>query len=1075
MAADGSIIIDVGLGTKKLATDMNSTIASAKKFSVSYASAISGSGKAVDQLTQKLARQNEQLAKQEAVIQRTEDRRSQSMAKYSADIEKQEALVERLQSRISSVETTGNERNALEEELKRAEAAAESLRAKYDQITQDRLKLKQLIESGSLNEVDQGRAEYTFEHLNKQGWPVLRQLEQAQAQAGVLKEELAQLKVDPNTNKLQELQDKLADATNKLGNLRQASVNAGASFDRDLGLGADKLQRLRDEAAATEQKLEQVQRQPHGIRGAFDLLSRAAENFSSALAKSASKGISLFKSLGARLSDILKRTNKSSSAFNRLGKRMLNLALAALVFNQIRKALRELTDYLGTAMRTNQQFVSSLASIKGNLLTAFQPIFEAIMPALNALMSALARVTAYIAAFVNLLFGKSVKASQASAGALYDQTKALQGVGGAAKKAAGALAAFDEINVLSQQDAGGGGGGNEVAPDFDFDYSALDEWYDRMSGTLDRILDVFRKAWANVGDYFLGGWQHALENVRELAGKIRDTLLEVWTDGHGQAFLESLLTLLGTMLYIIGDIAGAFSKAWDVAGYDVIASIFEMLTSIFDLLDSIGLAFRDIWNDGVGVTIATNLLQIFSNINYAISELAQRLHEAWESNENGQRIWTVILGIVDDLTSAVNRMSRAFLEWAKGLNLEPLISGFGQLLNAIRPLANMAFTGLEWAYKNVLLPFGKWLAELAFPVALDVITTAFETLYSILKSAQPSLEAVWNNFLLPLASWTGDVILDALMTLSELLGHIGDWINENMPLFESMGQNISEMAAKFWELIEPLASTVWATIKDLLVQISTGVGTLTAKLTPLIESIVKFASALYDVLEKSGFLEDKLNNLGAAWEVLKTIVQTVIDVIVLQIGTFMEQLQYLLDFFTNIFTGDFEAAFDSLLQGQEAFKKNMMGIWTSIGNGIIDIIEVAINWVIDKLNSISFEIPDFVPVWGGKKFSLNIPSVSIPKIQVPALATGAVLPPNQPFMAMVGDQRHGTNIEAPLSMIQQAAQDAVRAEMSGLVPLLEELIETVRNKDTATYLDSQAIYDGQQRVARQRGVSMVST
>ena len=82
----------------------------------------------------------------------------------------------------------------------------------------------------------------------------------------------------------------------------------------------------------------------------------------------------------------------------------------------------------------------------------------------------------------------------------------------------------------------------------------------------------------------------------------------------------------------------------------------------------------------------------------------------------------------------------------------------------------------------------------------------------------------------------------------------------------------------------------------------------------------------------------------------------------------------------------------------------------------------------------------------------NIKTISAP--QIPYLAQGAVLPPNKPFMAVVGDQKHGTNIEAPLATIQEAVSavmsDNVSAMMSGFQALLEEnrlLRETVASID----------------------------
>ena len=65
---------------------------------------------------------------------------------------------------------------------------------------------------------------------------------------------------------------------------------------------------------------------------------------------------------------------------------------------------------------------------------------------------------------------------------------------------------------------------------------------------------------------------------------------------------------------------------------------------------------------------------------------------------------------------------------------------------------------------------------------------------------------------------------------------------------------------------------------------------------------------------------------------------------------------------------------------------------------------------------------------GGARIFASLPSFSVPKI--PRLAQGAVLPPNQPFIAQVGEQTHGTNVEAPLETIAEALRQ-VLSENSG--------------------------------------------
>ena len=79
---------------------------------------------------------------------------------------------------------------------------------------------------------------------------------------------------------------------------------------------------------------------------------------------------------------------------------------------------------------------------------------------------------------------------------------------------------------------------------------------------------------------------------------------------------------------------------------------------------------------------------------------------------------------------------------------------------------------------------------------------------------------------------------------------------------------------------------------------------------------------------------------------------------------------------------------------------------------------------------------------GGRDMSLSNPSLggySLRSPEVPYLASGAVIPPNAPFMAVLGDQRRGTNIEAPLSTIQEA----VRNELGNQAVLNREAVDAI--------------------------------
>lgn len=92
-------------------------------------------------------------------------------------------------------------------------------------------------------------------------------------------------------------------------------------------------------------------------------------------------------------------------------------------------------------------------------------------------------------------------------------------------------------------------------------------------------------------------------------------------------------------------------------------------------------------------------------------------------------------------------------------------------------------------------------------------------------------------------------------------------------------------------------------------------------------------------------------------------------------------------------------------------------------NGIIGCFEKMINWIIKGLNKISFDVPDWVPGIGGKKFGFNIDKVKFGRVNIPRLAQGAVIPANREFLAVLGDQTHGQNLEAPEELIRQIVRE----------------------------------------------------
>lgn len=339
----------------------------------------------------------------------------------------------------------------------------------------------------------------------------------------------------------------------KAGVLRE-SLEATPRYQSTDGLQAQKLANLdrigeaKDKLETLERKLEEVQ-QKNSVEGSQKLFksmkSNAAKAFKtiSSGAKTAMNGLKKLGTIGAnafrKLRDHAKSTNKSTnglaSSVTKMQKRMLGLAKTVLVYQMMRTALRGLRDYMGSMLKTNKQFMNSLSAIKGNLQTAFYPIYQTIMPILNTFMGALVKVTGYLATFFNTLLGHNVKTS---AGAIKDQADATKNLADATKKANKELYSFDEINKQSDNSdsASSGGGGSGITTD--------------VADTADvsKMVEMIKQAWRDSDFTELG---------EIVGGKIKDGLDSIKWDQVQQ-----------TAVKIAACIATFINGALSVSGLD---------------------------------------------------------------------------------------------------------------------------------------------------------------------------------------------------------------------------------------------------------------------------------------------------------------------------------------------------------------------------------------------------------------------------------------------------------------------------------------------------------------------------
>ena len=107
--------------------------------------------------------------------------------------------------------------------------------------------------------------------------------------------------------------------------------------------------------------------------------------------------------------------------------------------------------------------------------------------------------------------------------------------------------------------------------------------------------------------------------------------------------------------------------------------------------------------------------------------------------------------------------------------------------------------------------------------------------------------------------------------------------------------------------------------------------------------------------------------IGMISGIIGAAAQMIMDVV----GGIMTVFSGVIDFIVGVFTGDWQRAWDGVSKVFEGFAEALAGIFKAPINAIIGMI----NGVVGAINGMGFDVPDWVPVIGGKKFALNIPTI----------------------------------------------------------------------------------------------------
>lgn len=286
-------------------------------------------------------------------------------------------------------------------------------------------------------------------------------------------------------------------------------------------------------------------------------------------------------------------TQTVSEQFKKFTKRISGLAKRVFIFTMITKALRTMRKMLLSTIGADKQMSTSLAQIRGNLISAFAPIYNYILPAIRTLLAWLAKLTAVVSVFINSLFGKTASQADASAKALYNQASATEAAGDAAEKAKKQLSGLDEMNRWESNDSSGGGGGggsSGAAPKFD-----LSDQVD--TGKIGKIAAVVRElspyvaavaagfaAW-KIGKKFLGNLSKAKQLALAVAGAVLMGINVVDMLKNGINFDNLTGYIIGAAAAVTG-----LGLAFGVLG--------GAITAIVAGLVLLGVAIRDVTKNG---------------------------------------------------------------------------------------------------------------------------------------------------------------------------------------------------------------------------------------------------------------------------------------------------------------------------------------------------------------------------------------------------------------------------------------------------------------------------------------------
>lgn len=487
-----------------------------------------------------------------------------------------------------------------------------------------------------------------------------------------------------------------------------------------------------------------------------------------------------------------------------------------------------------------------------------------------------------------------------------------------------------------------------------------------------------------------------------------------------------------------------------------------------------------------------------------------------------------VSGSTANVSSAISDMAdkvKKALEPLKAISFDNLVSSLDNLKRAVQPLTEKLFSGLEWAYYNVLVPLASWYIEDLIPTYINTLADAFELLNTVLDIFNPVFESAWDNFFKPIAEWTGGIVVDVINSIGDAFLLVAGYLKEHetdvkdwtdlyiTPFFKTITDFIMELYYLIKNVIGFVIDLLGPSFDEIVAIISGAISAIIKIVTgvlDILKGVIEFLNGIFtgDIDKCMQGIKDIIKGcLEAIWGIIKVIVSLIVNLVK---GTVDIVINLLKDIFTVIgnilssiksvfdkvlmaifnavisvidgikdalwnivdFVGDtFSSAwsnvwngiinaFDNIFGGIVDIAKGPINLVIGLINGMLDGLESGINWIVRKINTLSFDVPDWVPVIGGDHFGFDLPEVGFDSI--PYLAEGGYVKPNTPQLAMIGDNKHQGEVVAPedklIDMAQKAAAMASSAELlAEAISILKQILKILETLDLDIQLDGKSL------------------